>query len=400
MQRRRVLVVWQLVTLLAWGCLAVLPAEAQVASGPFNVRTGFGAAGDGVADDTVKIQNAINAVPVSGGEVYLPAGTYRLTNQLVVSNKTIAFRGEGQRNTTLRWEGAVAGIAFTTPPAAGPPYPINPTLTVKSLSLLRYGAGGTAISATWPTLDPNAFGYVTTVINDVHIGEFPFKGGGYWDIGIYLKSATMAKISQFTIHGTSSATGIAAIQIDGQSISHEISDGDIIGYTRGIEVKGTSEGTHISNVEAIVTRWGIVLRDFGPGTAISNCHLLSSEIGIDIQNKTDVAVTNNLIYKLGGQYTFSGVRILNGTRHRIANNLVIRPGAFDSWMSGIVIEGTGRDNVIQGNITEGMNVGIWLINPTVTGTMVIGNTHRSFGNAAAWYNGTSNFVPTGTNNPL
>jgi hypothetical protein len=400
MHRRRVLVMWQLVTLVVWGFLAAAPAAAQ-ATGPFNVRTGFGAVGNGVADDTASIQNAINAAQlVGGGEVYLPAGTYRITNQLTVTNKSMAFRGEGQRLTTLRFEAAL-GIVFTSTAPPTPPFPINATLTVKSLSLLRSGAGGTAISATWPQYDPNAFGYVTTVINDVHIGEFPFKGGGYWDIGIYLKNATMAKISQFTIHGTSSSTGIAAIQLDGQSISHEISDGDIIGYTRGIEVKGTSEGTKISNIEAIVTRWGFVLRDFGPGTSISNCHLLSSEIGIDIQNKTDISVTNSLIYKLQGfNYTFSGIRILNGGRHRIANNLIIRPGPLDSWMSGIVIEGTAYDNVIQGNITSGMNVGIWLINSTVTGTMVIGNTHKAFANAAAWYNGSSNFVPPGTNNPL
>jgi hypothetical protein len=46
----------------------------------------FGAVGDGVADDTAAIQAAIDFVEVSGGDLYFPAGKYKITAQLIVSS--------------------------------------------------------------------------------------------------------------------------------------------------------------------------------------------------------------------------------------------------------------------------------------------------------------------------
>lgn len=48
-----------------------------------NVKS-FGAKGDGVTDDTVAIQNALN----SGRYVILPSGTYLITNILYVPSNT------------------------------------------------------------------------------------------------------------------------------------------------------------------------------------------------------------------------------------------------------------------------------------------------------------------------
>lgn len=43
----------------------------------------YGAAGNGTADDTIPIQNALNAAPL-GGLVYLPPGTYGITSPLTI----------------------------------------------------------------------------------------------------------------------------------------------------------------------------------------------------------------------------------------------------------------------------------------------------------------------------
>jgi hypothetical protein len=51
----------------------------------------YGATGNGSTDDTTAIQAALNAAP-SGGVVYLPAGTYKISSPLVVP-PTITFRG-------------------------------------------------------------------------------------------------------------------------------------------------------------------------------------------------------------------------------------------------------------------------------------------------------------------
>ena len=68
----------------------------------FNVKE-FGAKGDGVANDTAAICAALAAADKNGGGiVFLPWGTYRLTNYFVIPERTI-LRGAGRDATVLQW---------------------------------------------------------------------------------------------------------------------------------------------------------------------------------------------------------------------------------------------------------------------------------------------------------
>jgi hypothetical protein len=60
----------------------------------------FGAAGDGLADDTAAIQKALDSLPHEGGVVHLPAGSYRLSAALRVPEH-VALLGEGSRWETM-----------------------------------------------------------------------------------------------------------------------------------------------------------------------------------------------------------------------------------------------------------------------------------------------------------
>lgn len=65
----------------------------------------FGAVGDGSADDTAAINNALAAIPVGGG-LRFPVGTYRVTSQIVIpAGKRLALLGEGSRQTVLMYAG-------------------------------------------------------------------------------------------------------------------------------------------------------------------------------------------------------------------------------------------------------------------------------------------------------
>lgn len=62
----------------------------------------FGASGNGVTDDTLSIQAGIDRVALVGGELYLPAGTYRVTGSLTkTSGLGFSIRGAGEGVTTL-----------------------------------------------------------------------------------------------------------------------------------------------------------------------------------------------------------------------------------------------------------------------------------------------------------
>lgn len=53
----------------------------------YNVKTDFGATGDGTTNDTTAVQNAINACQLAGGgTVFFPAGTYKVTGLTVAGN--------------------------------------------------------------------------------------------------------------------------------------------------------------------------------------------------------------------------------------------------------------------------------------------------------------------------
>ena len=75
-----------------------------------NVKTAYGAKGDGRADDTAAIQKAMDDCP-EGRAVLIPAGAYRLTASLAFT-RGIVLRGEGPDKTELVNE-ATAGNAIS-----------------------------------------------------------------------------------------------------------------------------------------------------------------------------------------------------------------------------------------------------------------------------------------------
>jgi hypothetical protein len=83
----------------------------------------FGAAGDGVMDDTAAIQAALDSVyAAGGGTLYFPAGEYLVTTiaKVFASNITVVFQGAGKMASVLRKTGAsttpILDLSCTTSP--------------------------------------------------------------------------------------------------------------------------------------------------------------------------------------------------------------------------------------------------------------------------------------------
>jgi hypothetical protein len=73
-----------------------------------NVKT-HGAVGDGSTNDTAAIQAAVAAVPVTGGTVYFPAGTYVVSSTITVDKDNTTLMGAGAASV-LRVPSSALGI--------------------------------------------------------------------------------------------------------------------------------------------------------------------------------------------------------------------------------------------------------------------------------------------------
>ncbi len=83
-------------------------------TGPFaswaNAKTGYGATGNGSSDDTAALQRALNELGTKSDVLYLPAGTYRITGTLYLSDKlNVSILGQDPSNTVIRWDGPSGG---------------------------------------------------------------------------------------------------------------------------------------------------------------------------------------------------------------------------------------------------------------------------------------------------
>jgi chitodextrinase len=104
----------------------VSPMPADEFNGPFaswaDLKATYGAAGDGVTDDTKALQAALDDIGTSGhaAVLYIPAGTYLITSTVTLqSRQHIGIIGADPSTTTLLWGGAagssllhIDGVAY------------------------------------------------------------------------------------------------------------------------------------------------------------------------------------------------------------------------------------------------------------------------------------------------
>ncbi len=169
----------------------------------------FGAIGDGVADDTTAIQNALNTLSATGGTLYFPQGTY-LTNSINLL---------GYNNITLQ------GVNPSTE------YPYNPTSVLKIKTACAVGVQLANTTGEIPTGSAKG-----VTINNLYI-----NANNLATVGINMQQSTKLNnvlVRYATSHGIVFVGGSYPI-----SLNHVVSQ-----YNGGDGVRIMSPSTTVYNI--------------------------------------------------------------------------------------------------------------------------------------------------------
>lgn len=114
--------------------------------GPFrswrNVRTAFGAVGDGIHSDSAAFQSALDSLAQSPAVLWIPRGTYLITTPLhLAGTANVTILGEDPLNTSLVWKGKTGGTMLTFTGCMG--------LNVGRLTLDGSGQVSELVELTW-----------------------------------------------------------------------------------------------------------------------------------------------------------------------------------------------------------------------------------------------------------
>jgi pectate lyase-like protein len=205
-----VVIRWTLLLVLLVGCeaapgRAAAPGPVQIQSsgeefvGPFpswtNVKTAYGAVGDGQTDDTAALQRALAQLGSSGHApvLFLPAGHYRITGTLTLAHQIwLGVIGEDPDSTSIVWDG----------PRGGTMLEVN-GVAYSRINRLTFDGRRTAAIAVDQSFDNTAphfdtgNEYADDVFTDVEFGIH----GGFKDFGFAETSIVRARFIRNTTAG-------------------------------------------------------------------------------------------------------------------------------------------------------------------------------------------------------
>lgn len=285
----------------------------QLSDIAINVKT-LGAIGDGITDDTVAVQNALD----TGSSVFFPKGTYSVSSVFT----TI----EGQK---IFGEGTIKGRT------------VGSTFIVKHENVTIEGLVFDGGSATYSITNSGS-------IKGIKIVENTFKGNiGHW-IVLDGENIIISK-NVFDGRGFSQTTPI----VMSGAIGFSISDNTFIDVTGfNIQTRWSKNGTISNNTFENPIQYSEIVATEGQTVFTFTLPVSVSRHGVQVNNvatKTGVTITNvGLVYTVtfttgrvaGDVVKFAGFRSLE--------NLNINSETYDVTISGNVLNGTGDSGIVLG----------------------------------------------------
>ena len=187
----------------------------------------FGAVGDGVADDTVAIQAAVNSVS-SGGQVYFPSGTYQISSAISLPSAAVVLKGASRWTTRLRQSTLNTSVVSISGMFCG----------IQSLSF-SYSGGTPASGATAINVTGSYASLTNFVIANCHTGVrfnncvagkvSDFEVLDYESIGILIDTCNDVFVSNFILNAGNSTRGVlGGIRLVNKAEAVVVSNGDIL----------------------------------------------------------------------------------------------------------------------------------------------------------------------------
>jgi parallel beta-helix repeat protein len=342
----------------------------------FNVLD-YGAVGDGVADDLAAIKAAIAAAS-KGGVVYFPAGTYLVTDKLLIDKSNITIQGAGRSASIIKTLNNMAIILGQN--ASG--------LVVRDLQLLGGGdpAKSSQMGIRWE-------GVTDSLVHNVWAKDIGYDGicllvgcvgntvsdcraDNCGDDGINIGGQQTAESKHNTVTGcVVSGCGSVGIHISDGSSFATVTGNTVWGCKRGIDTfqSGTFYGLgHHSIV----------------GNTVRGC----TEFGIYIRTSDDNVVANNTINGGGVSLRVSASSRLRFTGNictgatingyadetfdsRVCSEVLLADNSFSLSSASSAVFLTGANSQVRGNHVKnnGTGTGVALA-ATAANSAVVGNT--------------------------
>jgi hypothetical protein len=345
-------------------------------TGLLNVRN-YGAVGDGVADDTSAITQAIAAASLNNKGVFFPAGSYKITSIIDLPVGVLTLSGEGKELTKFIPSAGVVPFRFTSVGSYTHTTSLTANVSQGAYSVVVNSTTGLSVGQVVRIYDSTQkeFNTIASISgNTIYLlkamaHNMLVSDGATLGVGMNYTSVSMKDFSIWM----PSPGGLAIQIINGYKV--RMSD---------ILLDGAPSTSGLLNVDSVSD---IVIDKSDFQHAYTEPPLVNGNYGFTISNSNDVSVSNSTISKVGEVY-YVGVIRSQFINNRVSGNYSV---GFDFHGAGevsAVISG----NVFSGNLGSGIE--IWSNTKTASNISITNNVFDSGGWRAIYVNGGTAFPST------